>query len=595
MSLAKRSFILTCCIISALLLTLNVVTFFLFRYHITKQLLNSQNALIHVNNTQCKLFTQEVDQLSYFYTSDEELGRLLSMPIHQDSLEDSQTKIALNNQMIYIMNTQSILSNKGFSTVLYINPELPVSDLFTPDTTVATVSRLFNAESIINKEWYQKTLEQNSRQYIFLDQAQNRICFAKKLQNSHYTGPFQKNGLGILLGYFSIDRISQLFTFQPLTKNSGFVLLNREGDSLYQSKSLLHFHEVSLNSIKDNVKTQIVLDGETYIGSSTELDWGLTLLFLTPYSDISQQLYAIMLPYFCCSVLFLMIGAVSSLLLSRSIARPVTQFSKKLEGIEDIRSVDLSLFSSHSDSSEIRRLNDSFRELLYRINKLTVQIEKEAEQRRLSELKALQAQMNPHFMLNAMNAVNYMALSRGEDDIASTVDSIAKLMRYSITEPDQLVNLQTELENIREYISIYTLRFRQNIHLDIDTDRSELEIFIPKFTLQPLVENSIRHGISLKETGITVQIKAWQKEEVLYIQVTDTGKGADPQKLNAYLNYENVELKVSHGFGIRNVNERLRLHFGEKSGLSYSTNCHGTLTAQIVIDLNKKNTLYKKK
>lgn len=162
MSLAKRSFILTCCIISALLLTLNVVTFFLFRYHITKQLLNSQNALIHVNNTQCKLFTQEVDQLSYFYTSDKELGRLLSMPIHQDSLEDSQTKIALNNQMIYIMNTQSILSNKGFSTVLYINPELPVSDLFTPDTTVATVSRLFNAESIINKEWYQKTLEQNS-------------------------------------------------------------------------------------------------------------------------------------------------------------------------------------------------------------------------------------------------------------------------------------------------------------------------------------------------------------------------------------------------------------------------------------------------
>ena len=132
--------------------------------------------------------------------------------------------------------------------------------------------------------------------------------------------------------------------------------------------------------------------------------------------------------------------------------------------------------SSHSDSSEIRRLNDSFRELLYRINKLTVQIEKEAEQRRLSELKALQAQMNPHFMLNAMNAVNYMALSRGEDDIASTVDSIAKLMRYSITEPDQLVNLQTELENIREYISIYTLRFRQNIHLDIDTDRSELEV-----------------------------------------------------------------------------------------------------------------------
>lgn len=590
MSLTKRGFIITCCLILTLLLTVNIVTFLLFRFHITKQLVNSQNALIKVNNMQCRLFTQEVDQLSYFYTSDEELGRLLSMPIYQDSLEDSQTKINLNNQMIYIMNTQSILSGKGFSTVLYINPEIPVSNLFTPDATVVKVSRLYNAESVMNEEWYQKTLEQNSRQYIFLDEQQNRICFAKKLQNSHYTGGFQKNGLGVLLGYFSIDKIPQLFTFQPLTKNSGFVLLNRNGDLLYQSNSLPLFHESSLSSFTDTVKSKILFEDKTYICSSTELDWGLTLLFLIPYSDISQQLYEIMLPYFLYSVLFLVIGTVSSLLLSRSISRPVTQISKKLEGIQDIRNVDPNLFLSYSETSEIRHLNDSFRELLCRIRRLTEQIQNEAEQRRLSELRALQAQMNPHFMLNAMNAVNYMALSRGEDDIASTVDSIAKLMRYSITEPDQMVNLHTELENIREFISIYTLRFRQNIRLDIDTDRSDLEIFIPKFTLQPLVENSIRHGISRKDMGITVQIKAWQTEENLYIQVTDTGKGADPQKLNAYLNYEDVQLNVSHGFGIRNVNERLKLHFGGKSGLTYSLNSERKLTAQITIIPEKKYT-----
>ena len=197
--------------------------------------------------------------------------------------------------------------------------------------------------------------------------------------------------------------------------------------------------------------------------------------------------------------------------------------------------------------------------------------------------------MNPHFVLNAMNTVNYMALMRGQDDIAATVDSIASLMRYSITDPDKLVSIHTEVENIREYISIYTLRFRQEIRLEISADRPDTEIFIPKFTLQPLVENSIRHGITRQDAGITVFLRAWEDEDRLYVQVTDTGRGADPDKLNAYLRYEDVDLKVSHGFGIRNVNERIQLHFGGDSGLTFSIDTNGRLAATLTICTAKKS------
>ena len=221
---------------------------------------------------------------------------------------------------------------------------------------------------------------------------------------------------------------------------------------------------------------------------------------------------------------------------------------------------------------------------------LTEQIQQSAEQRRISELRALQAQMNPHFVLNAMNTVNYMALMREEDDIAATVDSIANLMRYSITEPDQLVSIHTEVENIREYISIYTLRFRQKIHLEISADRPDTEIFIPKFTLQPLVENSIRHCFTRLDAGISVFLRAWEEEDRLWVRVTDTGRGADPDKLNAYLRYEDVDLKVSHGFGIRNVNERIRLHFGGDSGLAFSIDENGRLAATLTIRRAKKST-----
>ena len=112
---------------------------------------------------------------------------------------------------------------------------------------------------------------------------------------------------------------------------------------------------------------------------------------------------------------------------------------------------------------------------------------------------------------------------------------------------------------------------------------------IPKFTLQPLVENSIRHGITRQDAGITVFLRAWEDRDKLYVQVTDTGRGADPDKLNAYLRYEDVDLKVSHGFGIRNVNERIQLHFGGDSGLTFSIDPDGRLAATLTICTDKKS------
>lgn len=588
MSFTKRSFMIICLIISVLLLTLNIVTYVLFRSSITTQILTSYDTLVDANNSLCRLFTQEVDQLTYNYTTDEELGELVSSPIGNDPLEDLQIKYELYSRIANTLNSQSALSNKGFSSVLYLNPSLPVSSLFRSDSTIESVSRLFNAESVKREEWYTGALEQPARQYIFADEKTGRLCFAKKLQNSHYSGPRLDEGIGVLLCSVPVNRVPQILSFHPLTSNSGFALFSRDGSLLYQSDTLPDLSDAASQFLGDTTHQEMSLNGNSFIYSSAELDWGFHLLFLTPYSDITGQLHMIMIPYLFCSLIFLFIGALSSLLLSRSITRPVVRLTRTIESIEDTRTVDLKAFPEKGPP-EIRHLNTSFRNLLLRVNRLNKQIQKAADQRRLTELRALQAQMNPHFVLNAMNTVNYMALMREQDDIAATVDSIAHLMRYSITDPDQLVSIHTEVENIQEYISIYTLRFRQKIHLEISSDRPVTDIFIPKFTLQPLVENSIRHGITRQDPGITVFLHAWQEDERLNVQVTDTGRGADPDKLNAYLRYEDVDLKVSHGFGIRNVNERIRLHFGKGSGLSYSIDKNGRLAATLTMHINKKS------
>lgn len=582
MTITKKNFLIICCIISAILLSLSAVTYFLFRSSITEQLLSSQNTIVTANSDLCRSFTRTLDQLIYEYTSDEKLGTLLGSEIGQDPLEDMQLKAQLRNQISYHLNSQSTLANNNFSVILYVNPELPVSKLFQTENIIPDVSRLFSGESVQNETWYQYAIKQTSRQYIFINEAETHLCFARKLQNSYYPNTHLKDGVGVLLGLIPLNRISGIFSFTPITKNSGFVLFNSQGNQLYSSNEMPDDVDFSVFPSQNVTGETIKLNNRTFIYSFRSLNWGLQFLFLTPYSDVQTQLNKMMIPYLFCSLIFLLIGGISSLILSRGLSSPVLQLTQKINNMDDTRHIDPSVFSVRGPL-EIRRLGMSFGSLINRNNLLNEQIIISAEQRRLSELRALQAQMNPHFILNAMNAVNHMALMRGDDDIAATVESIANLMRYSITNPDEVVSIQTELNNIQEYISIYTLRFRQNIQLVLHLDSPESEILIPKFTLQPLVENSIRHGISRRDHGITITIHAWKETSYSCIEVTDTGKGADPDLLNAYLEYQDVDLKVTHGFGIRNVNERLRLHSNNQGGLSFHTDSEGRLTARMIV------------
>ena len=269
-----------------------------------------------------------------------------------------------------------------------------------------------------------------------------------------------------------------------------------------------------------------------------------------------------------------------SLILSNGISRPVVGLTQKLDQIQDIREV---TWTGGGGPREIRQLGESFGGLIRCVNDLIQEVTCKEELRRESDLRALQAQINPHFMLNAMNTVNYMALERGEDDIAEKVNSIASLMRYSITEPDCMVTVSTELDNIREYISIHTLRFRQKIQLEVLPGLWPEQVTIPKFTLQPLVENSIHHGMTRRDAGIRISIRLREECDRVLLEVTDSGVGADAALLNAYLEHRDVKLSVHHGFGIRNVNERLKLSLGDASGLKYINHNGNSLVAQIII------------
>lgn len=215
-----------------------------------------------------------------------------------------------------------------------------------------------------------------------------------------------------------------------------------------------------------------------------------------------------------------------------------------------------------------------------------------------AEYRALQNQINPHFLYNTLEAIRSDALCEGADNIANITEALATFFRYTISNVNSMVTLEAELNNSENYFAIQNYRFGDKINLKInlsDEDVSVLEYEIPKLTLQPIIENAIIHGLEHKVDRGTIEIDITTTEDRLMIKITDDGVGMDEAVLNNInerlheISGEGLKLKNSPkgGIALINVNNRIKLQFGEKYGLRvYSIRNFGT-SVEVTLPLFK--------
>lgn len=196
-----------------------------------------------------------------------------------------------------------------------------------------------------------------------------------------------------------------------------------------------------------------------------------------------------------------------------------------------------------------------------------------------NSLVVLQNQINPHFLYNTLDCIRGEALESGMDDIAGMVESLSRFFRYSISSGDILVQLRDELRSIQLYYSIQRYRFRDRFRLEVECeDDRALDCYLPKLTLQPIMENCILHGLEMKEADGLIRIHVLLTDRRLIITVSDNGCGMSPndldrlrEKINSDLRPESERGVVRHGIAIRNINKQLKLLFGAQYGLSVSS------------------------
>ena len=282
------------------------------------------------------------------------------------------------------------------------------------------------------------------------------------------------------------------------------------------------------------------------------------------------------------AVIMLILIAVSILSVKAVIQMVYRPLDKVVRKMDDVASGFLKTRINVDHMGEdFIKLAVGFNSMMEEIEVLMEQVKLEQHQIEQIRLDALQSQIQPHFLYNTLDCIHWQAVADGNKEISTMVKALAKYYRICLSGGHDIIPLKMELEHVRNYLVIQNMRYDNIIGSEISVDSNAEETMIPKLTLQPLVENSIYHGMKVKEgkTG-TVFIKVKRKGKDVLITLADTGTGMTQEEIDR-MNEQLSQYEETFGYGVRNVNKRIQLLYGEEYGLYYLKNETGGVTVEI--------------
>lgn len=407
-----------------------------------------------------------------------------------------------------------------------------------------------------NISWYKKLINSNNMAFaskadfskISSDSSKNIISISKEIKDKN------NKRLGFVVINLSYKFLEDFLSTINFGKDGYVFILSSEEELLFKSKNMEDFGKKDYEKL---LKKRMKPEKMDFVSSNVFIpntQWKLVgISFSNAISNLKKQLIESSL---ILALIVFVLTLLVSIFVSKKISKPIIYL------IGEIKKTDKKLYKIESlpqASSEIQILTKEYNNLIDRIFVLTEDIEKKEEQKRTYQVKALQSQINPHFLYNTLDTILWL-VEFGENEKAIKVTkNLGMLLRNSLNIDEDFVKLDKEIEHAKNYLDIQKIRYDNKFTYEFIKKIETSSLYVPKLILQPIIENAIYHGIREKKSKSYIKIIVEKNPEYLIIKIIDNGLGPKEKK-------ENIPTKLG-GIGMENVNNRIKLLCGEKYNL----------------------------
>lgn len=427
------------------------------------------------------------------------------------------------------------------------------------------------------EEWYENTLKLEGK--IYVDGVKNRDYLLNDTPSISFSMCIYDVYSREFLGVLYINCASEIFsldTVNVLPEATEFVI-EREGEVLYQSGS------------SDSKKEEQKIEYEREIAGE-----GVTLRAVFDKASLAADFRVTLSLMLSALVVFFVMFIVLSYFLARYLTQPITALSHIMAHSREKHRIMESPYLNRTD--EIGTLYNQYRTMLEENNHY---IKSEYENKMIlmdTQMKALESQINAHFLYNTLEAINSLAEIEGSEDISTMALALGDMFRYSIKTKGALVPLKKELAHVQNFVAIQQIRFDNAFCFQMEVPEELLSCKILKLILQPLVENALYHGLLHCNAGSTICLTAKKEAGILCFQVQDDGVGMEPEVLERLQKlleekprFRELNQRDNGSIGLKNINSRIRLYYGDGYGLTIISEPGNGTTVQIRIPEVEEN------
>jgi two-component system sensor histidine kinase YesM len=561
-------------ILFILILTVSILSLFALQisYRIyDEELINQSSVILNLYSTKIESVLRKLEQMTFSILSDSRIQEDLKK-IKTDT--SSYERYTVIDRFLQRLMTEA--TNENYISSIGFIDTSGYEYVVGRNTVVLEESR---------KNRIIAEARDNNGRIIWVEPSDddNRIVAAREIRSIE-----NMESLAILIIRIDLEKLISSNYSMESKYQSNLVILS--ADKTVFTNSSLDFDKTKLIMPEHESYSVKTLHDKKFLihyGTSDYTNW--TYVNLLPYENIFQGILT-MRTIMITACILLSIGVIFlGMKFADGITRPISSLSRKMKKVEqgdfNIPAEDL---EADSNRDEIGQLEHNFAIMVNKINTLINENYIKQLLVKETELKALQSQINPHFLYNTLASIHGLAKMNGQEKISTMVKSLGNLLRSSVKNNQIVTSIDEELHLLEDYITIQKLRYGDRLDFCIEMDDGLKSGSILKLTLQPIVENSINYGLESLTGVCSIHVKGYGEPELIRISITDNGPGMDEETLDKLRNRK-LDSK-GLGIGLKNIDERIKLFFGEQYGLDFESKLNEGTTVNITLPRKRGDT-----